>query len=104
MKKWEQSISEEIDCTGVMRDHSVYNGFSGYALLYLELGLLLNNERYIEQAFFLAEKCIFHLKEKHLTFLTGDTGPLSIIAISAHLLKQPEKEQHYIHRLEHMLF
>ena len=98
MKKWEQNIVEEISYTGVIRDHSIYNGISGYALLYLELGQLLNNQDYIEQAFFLAEKCTFHLREKHLTFLTGDTGPLSIISVCAHLLKQHEKEQHYIHR------
>jgi len=103
MKKWEQNIVEEISYTGVIRDHSIYNGVSGYALLYLELGQLLNNQDYIEQAFFLAEKCTFHLREKHLTFLTGDTGPLSIISVCAHLLKQHEKEQHYIHRLEKML-
>lgn len=103
MEKWKRNIAGEVNSTGVARDQSVYNGVSGYALLYLELGQLLGNGGYIEQAFFLAEKCISHLREHHLTFLTGDTGPLSIIAVCSNLLKQPEKEQHYIHRLEKML-
>jgi lantibiotic modifying enzyme len=57
----------------------------------------------LEQAFFMAEKCTMHLHKpnaKDLTFLTGAGGPLALAAVCAHLLKQPEKEHHFIHRLQ----
>jgi hypothetical protein len=49
----------------------------------------------------MAEKCTMHLHKpnaKDLTFLTGAGGPLALAAVCAHLLKQPEKEHHFIHR------
>lgn len=100
MKQWEQDIKSEIEYTGRWLHCSVYTGIGGYALLYLEASRLLNNNDYLEQAFFMAEKCCMHLDGQVLTFLIGDGGPLAIAAVCAHLLKQPEKEHHFIHRLE----
>ena len=77
---------------------------SGYALLYLEMGQLLDKKDYIEQAFFLAEKCTMHLKGRHVTFLTGDAGPLSLAAVCAHAMKQYEKEEHFVHRSFTIIF
>lgn len=76
----------------------MYTGISGYALLYFEASRLLNKPDYLEQAFFLVEKCCMHLDGQVLTFLIGDGGPLAIAAVCAHQLKQPEKEHHFTHR------
>lgn len=103
MSQWEKAIKEHIAYTGNWdEDTSVYTGIAGYALLYLEAGLMLNNEDFLEQAFFLAEKCTMHLHHhpngRDLTFLTGAGGPLAIAAVCAHVMRQPEKEKHFIHR------
>ena len=98
MSVWEIDIREDINST-IWTDISVYTGISGYSLLYLDAGVLLENETYIEQAYFLAEKCCMHLKKKRLSFLTGDAGPLAISAVCSHRLNQPEKRHHFITRL-----
>lgn len=66
--------------------------------MFLRLGVQLKNEDYLEQAFFLAEKCCMHLHGKGPSFLLGDGGPLAIAAVASRVLRQPEKEQHFIHR------
>lgn len=102
MIQWERNVKEEIDFTGSWRDSSVYTGKAGYALLYLEAAKFQDSIDYLDQAFFMAEKCTMHLHErsnpKDLTFLTGAGGPLAISAVCAHLLKQPEKEHNFVHR------
>ena len=103
LMQWERDVKAEIDYTGSSNwsDYSVYTGKSGYALLYFEAANILNSAEYLEQAFFMAEKCTMHLHKpnvKDLTFLTGAGGPLALAAVCAHLLKQPEKEHHFIHR------
>ncbi|XP_032779596.2 glutathione S-transferase LANCL1 [Daphnia magna] len=105
MAQWEKHVKAEIDYTGSTNwsDYSVYTGKSGYALLYFEAGKMLNSPEYIEQAFFMAEKCTMHLHKpnaKDLTFLTGVSGPLALAAACAHSLRQPEKEHHFLHRLQ----
>lgn len=103
MAQWEEHVKAEIDYTGstTWNDYSVYTGKTGYALLYFETGKMLNSPGYIEQAFFMAEKCTMHLHKpnaKDLTFLTGVGGPLALAAACSHSLKQPEKEHHFVHR------
>lgn len=109
MAQWEKHVKAEIDYTGSTNwsDYSVYTGKSGYALLYFEAGKMLNSPEYIEQAFFMAEKCTMHLHKpnaKDLTFLTGVSGPLALAAACAHSLRQPEKEHHFLHRYTLILF
>lgn len=104
MIQWEKDVKAEVDFTGSWRDSSVYTGKSGYALLYLEASKCLNSVDYLEQAFFMAEKCTMHLhvhsNPKDLTFLTGAGGSLAISAVCAHLLNQPEKEHHFVQKLD----
>ena len=100
LDQWQKNIAEQINYTGLWNDHSIYTGISGYALLYLELGILQDNRDYTEQAFFLAEKCCMHLHDQQLSFLIGNGGPLAVAAAAAHALKQPEKEEHFIHRYD----
>lgn len=103
MIQWEKDVKAEFDYTGNWKDSSIYTGKSGYALLYLQASKSFNSVDYLDQAFFMAEKCTMHLhvhtNAKDLTFLTGAGGPLAISAVCAHLLNQPEKEQHFVHRL-----
>lgn len=51
----------------------------------------------------MAEKSTMHMHlhcdTRDLTFLTGGGGPLAISAVCAHLLNQPEKLHHFIHKL-----
>ncbi len=102
MGQWEKDVKAEIEYTGDWSDFSVYTGKAGYALLYLEAGKVLNSDDYIEQAFFMAEKCTMHLHVhshgRELTFLTGAGGPLAISAACAQAMNQPEKEHHFVHR------
>ena len=102
LTQWEKDVKAEIDYTGDWRDFSVYTGKAGYALLYLEAGKILDSVDYMEQAFFMAEKCTMHLHAhshgRELTFLTGAGGPLAISAVCAHSMNQPEKERHFVQR------
>ena len=57
-----------------------------------------DNVNYLEQAFFLAEKCTTHLHGHELAFLTGRGGPLAVAAVASRKMKQPEREEHFLRR------
>ena len=93
LMQWERDVKAEIDYTGSSNwsDYSVYTGKSGYALLYFEAANILNSAEYLEQAFFMAEKCTMHLHKpnvKDLTFLTGAGGPLAKVCENNVILLQ----------------
>ncbi len=100
----EKDIKAEIEYTGKWKNYSIYTGIAGYALLYFEASKLLGNRDYLDQSFFLVEKCCMHLDGDVLTFLIGDGGPLALGVVCSHLLKQPEKQHHFIHRYYSIIF
>ena len=102
--QWEKNIKKEIEFTRAWEKYSVYTGIGGYALFYLLLGVTQKKQEYIEQAFFLAEKCTMHLHGEKMTFLTGHGGPLAIAAVAAHVTKQKEKEELFIHKYCRLLY
>lgn len=78
-------------------DTTVYTGTAGIALLHLHLATTLyaDNSRksraHLEQAQSLLTPCLSRLPSRHVTFLCGAGGPLSIAAVLEAALGKPDK-------------
>ncbi|XP_039256970.2 lanC-like protein 2 [Styela clava] len=84
-------------------DISVYTGISGYALLYLHLYKIFQDEKYIETAQKYIASALKRLKGRRMTFLCGDAGPLAIGAVVYHTLGRKEDSKTCVNNLLAML-
>ncbi|XP_064632805.1 lanC-like protein 2 [Lineus longissimus] len=93
LRALETSLSEGYD----EGDYSIYTGSSGIALLHLHLYKVRDNcqdDRHLHSALGLLKRPLRHLKQKRVTFLCGDAGPLAVGAvIYSKLQKKAECEE-----------
>ncbi|XP_050418771.1 glutathione S-transferase LANCL1 isoform X1 [Patella vulgata] len=84
------------------RDHSVYLGSPGIALLNLHLHNVLSKEsgdKFLQTSLQFLRQPLQHLKGKRMSFLCGDPGPLAIGAVVYHKLNQKQQSTECIQRL-----
>ncbi|EEB09899.1 conserved hypothetical protein [Pediculus humanus corporis] len=81
------------------KDGSVYTGTAGVALLYLMMHEKINNPAYLEKAADLIEKSLARLKNKDVSFICGDAGPLSIASVIFYKQNKVERSKECVSRL-----
>ncbi|KAK6621444.1 hypothetical protein RUM44_001251 [Polyplax serrata] len=81
------------------KDGSVYTGTAGVALLYLMLHERNNNPSYLESAADLIEKSLARLKNKDVSFICGDAGPLAIASVVFYKQNKVERSKECVSRL-----
>ncbi|XP_061821075.1 lanC-like protein 2 [Nerophis lumbriciformis] len=67
-------------------DFSTYTGWTGIALLYLQLHRVSNEASYLQRALDYVKRSMRILNGRKVTFLCGDAGPLAVGAVVHHKL------------------
>lgn len=72
-------------------DTSVYSGVAGYALLYLHLYEVFNDDSYLKKAESFITPALKNMRHRRVTFLCGDAGPLALGAAIHHINGEIDK-------------
>ena len=82
LKVLEQNL-KNIDA----RDHTVYTGSAGYALLYWHLSQVFNDDNLLDKSLSILDPILkrLRLKSCDISFILGDTGILSLGSVVHHL-------------------
>ncbi|XP_041496247.1 lanC-like protein 2 isoform X2 [Microtus oregoni] len=83
-------------------DCSAYTGWTGIALLYLQLYRVTGDQTYLLQSLDYVKRTLRNLSGRRLTFLCGDAGPLAVGAVIYHRLKSECESQECITKLLQM--
>ncbi|KAI5106537.1 lanC-like protein 2 [Silurus meridionalis] len=68
-------------------DFSTYTGWSGIALLYLQLHRVSGESFHLQRSLDYVKRALRNLNGRKVTFLCGDAGPLAVAAVVHHRLK-----------------
>ncbi|EGV91649.1 LanC-like protein 2 [Cricetulus griseus] len=68
-------------------DCSAYTGWTGIALLYLQLYRVTGDQTYLLRSLDYVKRTLRNLSGRRVTFLCGDAGPLAVGAVIYHKLK-----------------
>ncbi|KAI1889014.1 hypothetical protein AGOR_G00174690 [Albula goreensis] len=75
-------------------DFSTYTGWTGIALLYLQLYRVTRDLSHLQRALDYVKRTLRNLNGRRVTFLCGDAGPLAVGAVVHHKLKnEPESQE-----------
>ncbi|KAK7117987.1 hypothetical protein R3I94_021734 [Phoxinus phoxinus] len=74
-------------------DSSTYTGWTGIALLYLQLHRVTRESEHLQRALDYVKRTLRSLSGRRVSFLCGDAGPLAVGAVVHHLLKN-QAESH----------
>ncbi|XP_014216340.1 lanC-like protein 2 [Copidosoma floridanum] len=81
-------------------DSSLYTGSPGVAYTFYQYGKYFDDENYTSRALDLIRKIVGSLRGKrHVTFLTGNAGPLALGAVFYHLHGDKEESKNLISKL-----
>uniref|UniRef100_A0A8C9WIM0 LanC-like protein 2 n=1 Tax=Scleropages formosus TaxID=113540 RepID=A0A8C9WIM0_SCLFO len=80
-------------------DFSAYTGWTGIALLYLQLHRVTGESSHLQRALDYVKRTLRNLNGRRVTFLCGDAGPLAVGAVVHHKLKNQAESQECLTRL-----
>ncbi|XP_041101171.1 lanC-like protein 2 isoform X3 [Polyodon spathula] len=80
-------------------DFSAYTGWTGIALLYLQLYQVNNELTHLQRALDYVKRTMRNLNGRRVTFLCGDAGPLAVGAVVHHKQKNAAEEKECITKL-----
>ncbi|XP_039903017.1 lanC-like protein 2 [Simochromis diagramma] len=80
-------------------DFSTYTGWTGIALLYLQLHRVSNEASYLHRALDYVKRTMRILNGRKVTFLCGDAGPLAVGAVVHHKLNNTTDSKECLSRL-----
>ncbi|XP_023494838.1 lanC-like protein 2 isoform X6 [Equus asinus] len=80
-------------------DCSAYTGWTGIALLYLQLYRVTCDQTYLLRSLDYIKRTLRNLNGRRVTFLCGDAGPLAVGAVVYHKLKSDSESQECITKL-----
>ncbi|XP_019840298.1 lanC-like protein 2 isoform X2 [Bos indicus] len=80
-------------------DCSAYTGWTGIALLYLQLYRVTCDQSYLLRSLDYVKRTLRNLNGRRVTFLCGDAGPLAVGAVVYHKLKSDCESQECITKL-----
>ncbi|XP_028820834.1 lanC-like protein 2 isoform X1 [Denticeps clupeoides] len=80
-------------------DFSTYTGWTGIALLYLQLHRVTGEESHLQRALDHMKRALRNLNGRRVTFLCGDAGPLAVGAVTHHRLNNKAESQECITKL-----
>ncbi|GLG95310.1 LanC-like protein 3 homolog [Gryllus bimaculatus] len=84
-------------------DYSVYTGTSGIAFLYFLMAMKLKKPEYYKKSLKILENTFPRLKNRRVSFLTGDSGPLALGSVMYDRLGMPEESLRCAHRVKEIL-
>ncbi|XP_024620114.1 lanC-like protein 2 isoform X1 [Neophocaena asiaeorientalis asiaeorientalis] len=80
-------------------DCSAYTGWTGIALLYLQLYRVTCDQTYLLRSLDYVKRTLRNLNGRRVTFLCGDAGPLAVGAVVYHKLRSDYESQECITKL-----
>ncbi|KAM6971642.1 lanC-like protein 2 [Tautogolabrus adspersus] len=80
-------------------DFSTYTGWTGIALLYLQLHRVSNEASHLQRALDYVKRAMRILNGRKVTFLCGDAGPLAVGAVVHHKLNNSADSKDCLSRL-----
>uniref|UniRef100_A0A4W5M8A4 LanC lantibiotic synthetase component C-like 2 (bacterial) n=1 Tax=Hucho hucho TaxID=62062 RepID=A0A4W5M8A4_9TELE len=80
-------------------DFSTYTGWTGIALLYLQLHRVTCEASHLQRALDYVKRTLRILNGRKVTFLCGDAGPLAVAAVVHHRLKNQTESQECLTKL-----
>ncbi|XP_030407286.1 lanC-like protein 2 [Gopherus evgoodei] len=80
-------------------DCSAYTGWTGIALLYLQLYRVTRDQKYLQRSLDYVKRILRNLTGRRVTFLCGDAGPLAVGAVVYHKLKIDSESKECITKL-----
>ncbi|OXB59045.1 hypothetical protein ASZ78_006956 [Callipepla squamata] len=80
-------------------DCSAYTGWTGIALLYLQLYRVTKNQSHLQRSLDYVKRILRNLNGRRVTFLCGDAGPLAVGAVVYHKLKNDSESKECVARL-----
>ncbi|KAM6953279.1 lanC-like protein 2 [Aplochiton taeniatus] len=80
-------------------DFSTYTGWTGIALLYLQLHRVTGEASHLQRALDYVKRTLRNLAGRRVTFLCGDAGPLAVGAVVHHRLKNSADSQECVSKL-----
>ena len=97
----EKNINKGID----RNDDTVYTGTTGFALLYLQLSRVLNDNNLLDKCLLLTDPIIKKLRPKKddISFILGDSGVLSIGSVAYHIKGNPSQCNKSLNLLKSMI-
>ncbi|KAB1278707.1 LanC-like protein 1, partial [Camelus dromedarius] len=84
------------------RDSTVYTGWTGIAVLYLQLYDVFGDPAYLQMAHGYVKQSLNCLSKRSITFLCGDAGPLAVAAVVYHKMNNEKQAEDCITRLIHL--
>ncbi|KAL1006341.1 hypothetical protein UPYG_G00071080 [Umbra pygmaea] len=83
-------------------DFSTYTGWTGIALLYLQLHRVSSEACHLQRALDYVKRTLRILNGRKITFLCGDAGPLAVAAVVHHRLKNQSESRECLTKLLHL--
>ncbi|XP_027005764.2 lanC-like protein 2 [Tachysurus fulvidraco] len=80
-------------------DFSTYTGWTGIALLYLQLHRVSSDSSYLQRSLDYVKRALRNLNGRKVTFLCGDAGPLAVAAVVHHRLKNQADSKECLSKL-----
>ncbi|XP_053714791.1 lanC-like protein 2 [Synchiropus splendidus] len=80
-------------------DFSSYTGWTGIALLYLQLHRMSSDASHLQRALDYVKRAMRILNGRKVTFLCGDAGPLAVAAVVHHKLNNASESKDCVSRL-----
>ncbi|KAK2116017.1 LanC-like protein 2, partial [Saguinus oedipus] len=80
-------------------DCSAYTGWTGIALLYLQLYRVTCDQTYLLRSLDYVKRTLWNLNGRRVTFLCGDAGPLAVGAVIYHKLRSDCESQECVTKL-----
>ncbi|XP_029445426.1 lanC-like protein 2 isoform X2 [Rhinatrema bivittatum] len=83
-------------------DCSTYTGWTGTALLYLQMYRVAGDASYLQRSLDYVRRILRNLNGRRVTFLCGDAGPLAVGAVVYHKLQNEKESKDCITKLLQM--
>ncbi|XP_053266024.1 lanC-like protein 2 isoform X2 [Podarcis raffonei] len=80
-------------------DCSAYTGWTGIALLYLQLYRVTQEQSHLQRSLDYVKRILRNLNGRRVTFLCGDAGPLAVGAVVYHKLKNDTESKECVTKL-----
>ncbi|XP_017334923.1 lanC-like protein 2 isoform X1 [Ictalurus punctatus] len=80
-------------------DFSTYTGWTGIALLYLQLHRVSADSSHLQRSLDYVKRTLRNLNGRKVTFLCGDAGPLAVAAVVHHRLKNQADSKEFLTKL-----
>ncbi|OCT75991.1 lanC-like protein 2 [Xenopus laevis] len=80
-------------------DCSAYTGYTGIALLYLQLYRVTKEQSHLQRSLDYVKRILRNLNGRRISFLCGDAGPLAVSAVVHHKLQNEAESKECIAKL-----